>query len=40
MPPAALSLLEYLLLREIAPELLISDTPDWLYYGRSCRASP
>ncbi|PYC18618.1 deaminase domain-containing protein [Pseudomonas mosselii] len=36
--PAALSLLEYLLLRELAPELLISDTPDWLYYGRSLQS--
>ncbi|WP_252092014.1 deaminase domain-containing protein [Pseudomonas sp. MWU13-3659] len=36
--PAALSLLEYLLLREMAPELLISDTPDWLYYGRSLQS--
>lgn len=36
--PAALSLLEYLLLRELAPELLITDTPDWLYYGRSLQS--
>lgn len=36
--PAALELLEYLLLREIAPELLVTGTPDWLYYGRSLQS--
>ncbi|WP_166359773.1 deaminase domain-containing protein [Pseudomonas akapageensis] len=36
--PASLSMLEYLLLREIAPELLVADVPDWLYYGRSLQS--
>ena len=36
--PAALSMLKYLLVREIAPELLIAQVPDWLYYGRSLQS--
>jgi hypothetical protein len=36
--PSVLSLLEYLLLREMAPELLVKDVPDSLWFGRSLQS--
>ncbi|WP_165840756.1 deaminase domain-containing protein [Pseudomonas sp. SDI] len=36
--PAAARLLEYLLLRDMAPELLVNRVPGWLYYGRSLQS--
>lgn len=36
--PATVSLLMYLLLREMAPELLVQNVPDFLNYGRSLQS--
>lgn len=36
--PSVLSLLEYLLLRELAPELLVKNVPDSLWFGRSLQS--
>lgn len=36
--PATQDMLHYLLLRRIAPELLIANTPDWLPYGRALQS--
>lgn len=37
--PATQGMLHYLLLRRIAPELLIANTPDWLPYGRALQSA-